>query len=364
MFRPAAHRAAVAALAASLFTLPPTAATADCDPTSILANVRAKITFLHATFDGTAALTAPLDVANDDVTRTDDLLSQGARIRKTKGHIRAIIRKLRAFRRRVLALERRHEADPVTAGAAVAQTDATVTVLQELLRSVPACPTTTTVTVTTSTTSTSESTTTSMPTTTVTSTTTTATSSTSTTNTTTHITRPSFTFVTTTSTSTTKTTTHTIHPSFTFVTIPTTTSLPRLDYQAAAKYGEANLSNGFSPDPYAVGMTAGGAVDVSYLGGSCAGFTTSAPDLRVNFGGGGASLLRFYFVRANGDPMMVVNDPYGNFYCVDDSFGTVNPTIDFNNPAGGSYDVWIASYSASATISGTLFLTENSGNHP
>ena len=41
---------------------------------------------------------------------------------------------------------------------------------------------------------------------------------------------------------------------------------------------------------------------------------------------------------------MVVNDPYGNFYCVDDSFGTVNPTIDFNNPAGGSYDIWIGSY--------------------
>ena len=61
---------------------------------------------------------------------------------------------------------------------------------------------------------------------------------------------------------------------------------------------------------------------------------------------------------------MVVNDPYGNFYCVDDSFGTVNPTIDFNNPAGGSYDVWIASYSAQATISGTLYITENSGNHP
>jgi len=42
----------------------------------------------------------------------------------------------------------------------------------------------------------------------------------------------------------------------------------------------------------------------------------------------------------------------------------VNPTIDFNNPAGGSYDVWIGSYAANTTISGTLYLTENSGNHP
>jgi hypothetical protein len=36
---------------------------------------------------------------------------------------------------------------------------------------------------------------------------------------------------------------------------------------------------------------------------------------------------------------MIVNDAYGNFYCVDDSFGTVNPTIEFNNPPAGAYDV-------------------------
>jgi hypothetical protein len=139
---------------------------------------------------------------------------------------------------------------------------------------------------------------------------------------------------------------------------------PKLDYTANANYGEANLSAGYSPDPYSVGMTTGGNVDVSYLGGACSGFATTHPDLRINFGGGGSPLLRIYFVGSNGDPAMVVNDPYGNFYCVDDSFGTVNPTIDFNNPAGGSYDVWIASYAANTNISGTLYITENSGNHP
>jgi hypothetical protein len=150
-------------------------------------------------------------------------------------------------------------------------------------------------------------------------------------------------------------------PSFVLQPIPLN---PKLDYTASPNYGEANLSNGFSPDPYSVGMTTGGPVDVSYLGGSCAGFATTAPDLRVNFGGGGASLLRIYFVGSNGDATLVVNDPYGNFYCVDDSFGTVNPTIDFNNPAGGSYDLWVGSYASNTTISGTMYLTENSGNHP
>ncbi len=146
--------------------------------------------------------------------------------------------------------------------------------------------------------------------------------------------------------------------------VPTSTPANQLDYSASPNYGTANLSAGFSPDPYSVGMTTGGPVNTAYLGGSCSGFATSAPDLRINFGGGGSSLLRIYFTGANGDPTMVVNDPYGNFYCVDDSFGTVNPTIDFNNPAGGEYDVWIGSYSANQTISGTLRITESSGNHP
>jgi hypothetical protein len=138
---------------------------------------------------------------------------------------------------------------------------------------------------------------------------------------------------------------------------------PELDYTASPNYGAANLSAGFSPDPYSVGMTSGGNVDVSYLGGSCAGFATAAPDLRINFSGS-ASLLRIYFIGSSGDTTIVVNDPYGNFYCVDDSFGTVNPTIDFNNPAGGSYDVWVGSYASGTFVSGTLYVTENSGNHP
>lgn len=61
---------------------------------------------------------------------------------------------------------------------------------------------------------------------------------------------------------------------------------------------------------------------------------------------------------------MVVNDPYGNFYCVNNSFSTVNPTIHFNNPPGGTYDVWIGSPAANTTISCTLYLTENWGDHP
>ncbi len=136
-----------------------------------------------------------------------------------------------------------------------------------------------------------------------------------------------------------------------------------LNYNASPNYGTTTFTSGVGADPVSISAMSGGAVDVSYLGGSCSGFTTAAPDLRVNYSGNG-SLLRLYFVGANGDATMVVNDPYGNFYCVDDSFGTVNPTIDFNNPGGGAYDIWIGSYASNTSVSGTIYITENSGNHP
>jgi hypothetical protein len=145
--------------------------------------------------------------------------------------------------------------------------------------------------------------------------------------------------------------------------ISTNTPVLHLDYTASPNYGAANLSAGFTPDPYHVGITAGGNVDVAYLGSACSGYASAAPDLRLNYSGGGASLVRIYYI-GNQDSTLIVNDPYGNFYCVDDSFGTVHPTIDFNNPAGGSYDIWVGSYASGSFISGTLYITSGSGNHP
>lgn len=104
-------------------------------------------------------------------------------------------------------------------------------------------------------------------------------------------------------------------------------------------------------------------MDVSYLGGGGVGFAASAPDFSVNHRAGAFPLLRFYFT-GGGDTTLVINTPGGSYLCSDDSFGTNHPTIDFNNPAGGRYDIWVASNSAGSSISGTLFITENGSNHP
>lgn len=112
-----------------------------------------------------------------------------------------------------------------------------------------------------------------------------------------------------------------------------------------------------------MGITGGGPANASYLGSGCAGYTTSAPSFSVNYTSGAFSLLRFYFI-GGGDTTMIINSPSGSYFCNDDSFGTLNPTIDFNSPSSGRYDVWIGTFSQGGSISGTLYVTEVSGNHP
>lgn len=153
-----------------------------------------------------------------------------------------------------------------------------------------------------------------------------------------------------------------------FTATPTATITPpapvaTLNYSLSPNYGSTSLTSGFVPDPFTVGVTSGGSVNVSYLGGSCTGFTTAAPDFRVSYTSGGASMLRFYFV-GSGDTTLTINSPSASYFCADDSYGTLNPTIDFSSPQSGSYDIWIGSFTQGTFTSGTLYVTELSGNHP
>ena len=152
-------------------------------------------------------------------------------------------------------------------------------------------------------------------------------------------------------------------------TTTTTTTTPvttELDTGLPANYGSTTLAAGFTPDPASQVMTSGGPVDVSYLGGPCLGWATAAPDVEIVWTGSTGGLLRFYFI-ADGladDTVLIINDTAGAWWCVDDSFATANPTIDFATGPNGTYDVWVASYSSSSFHAGTLYVTELSANHP
>jgi len=148
---------------------------------------------------------------------------------------------------------------------------------------------------------------------------------------------------------------------------PTVTETPAvvatLNFSLPPVYGSSALTSGFVPDPFTVGVTGGGPANVSYLGGGCTGYTTSAPSFSLNYTAGAFPLLRFYFIGAS-DSTMIINTPGGSYICVDDSFGTTNPTIDFNSPASGRYDIWVGSFNSGGAVAGTLYVTENTANHP
>lgn len=150
-------------------------------------------------------------------------------------------------------------------------------------------------------------------------------------------------------------------PTATFTLPPAVTAT--LNFSQPPNYGSTALTSGFVPDPFTVGITSGGSVNVNYLSGGCTGFATIAPDFSVNYTSGAFPTLRFYFT-GSGDSTMIINGPGGSYFCSDDSFGTLNPTIDFTSPSSGRYDVWIGSFSSGTFISGTLSVTENTGNHP
>ena len=155
---------------------------------------------------------------------------------------------------------------------------------------------------------------------------------------------------------------------------PTTATLPptapptsggELDFLLPPVYPAVQLTSGFQPDPHTLSVTAGGPVDVAYLGGSCVGFATSEPTFELAYTNGAQSLLRFYFVGTlSRDSTMIINKPDGEYVCADDTFNTVHPSIDFDSPETGTYDVWIGAFVGGTDVAGTLSVTEIADNHP
>lgn len=125
-----------------------------------------------------------------------------------------------------------------------------------------------------------------------------------------------------------------------------------------AYFGNVHLSPGFRPDPHSVSVTSGGSLDVRAmnLGSGCVGYATSQPDFILHMSGR-SGMLRFYVV-GDGDTGLVINDGSGQWHCDDDSHSSLNPEVNIYNPPSGQYDVWVTSYSAGESISGTLYVSE------
>jgi hypothetical protein len=129
-----------------------------------------------------------------------------------------------------------------------------------------------------------------------------------------------------------------------------------LDTTLPAAFETIILAAGFLPDPYVSQGVSGGAFDAGQVG--CLGFVAEPPDYELNWSGSGGGLRIYFESINNGDTTLVINGPDGMWYCADDSFGTIHPTIDFTSAPSGVYDIWVGSYYFGDNHNGALFITE------
>ena len=149
----------------------------------------------------------------------------------------------------------------------------------------------------------------------------------------------------------------TAHLLFAAMTLACTTGALAQDTSRRTNYGEVSLDSGFANDPRVVSLQAGGDIPAQRAGSSCAGFITDAPDYRVFYNAGSLPLI--ISVASQADTTLVVNAPDGQFYCDDDGGenGT-NPSVRFNNPQSGRYEIWVGTYRAGQAQPARLHISE------
>jgi hypothetical protein len=129
------------------------------------------------------------------------------------------------------------------------------------------------------------------------------------------------------------------------------------DVDGTPNYGTINLRSGFLPDPRVIALQSGGNIDVSRQNSDCRGFITNAPDVRLNYVAG--TLPLYISVESSADTTLVVNAPDGSWYCDDDG-GTrgLNPSIRFETPQTGRYEIWVGTYGGPGLRNARLHISE------
>ncbi|MGV8025098.1 MAG: hypothetical protein AB2L18_00885 [Anaerolineaceae bacterium] len=141
-----------------------------------------------------------------------------------------------------------------------------------------------------------------------------------------------------------------------------------LDYEVDPLYGLADLQRGFSPDPYIVGVGAGGTFDTSAMNLAC-GFTTVAPTFSFSLSGGASEgFLRIYFVASDGgmDTKLLVHTPDQEWICIDNSSNSsgAGPVLDIEYAPSGSYAIWVGMPQSDVYAPGMLYITQSANNTP
>lgn len=128
------------------------------------------------------------------------------------------------------------------------------------------------------------------------------------------------------------------------------------DVSLAPQYGTVELDAGFLPDPHSISMRSGGSIDASDVGSHCTGYIANAPDVRLQYSSGSSPLI--ISADSSSDTTLVINAPNGQWYCDDDSGEGVNPSVRFEKPMKGRYEIWVGTYGSSDFEPVTLDISE------
>lgn len=129
------------------------------------------------------------------------------------------------------------------------------------------------------------------------------------------------------------------------------------NFNADPNYGVINLRAGFTPDPQVIGLRSGGQINAQSISSNCRGFISNAPDVRLVYSSGNYPLI--ISVNSGADTTLVVNAPDGRWYCDDDGGNEgLNPSIRFNSPSSGRYEIWVGTYGNASLNQAELHISE------
>lgn len=87
---------------------------------------------------------------------------------------------------------------------------------------------------------------------------------------------------------------------------------------------------------------------------SAAAYSPSGPDWSLQPG----SLPLIISVNSSTDTTLVINGPDGGWYCDDDSGIGTNPSIRWERPPAGQYDIWVGTWGSTSLREAELLISE------
>jgi hypothetical protein len=105
-------------------------------------------------------------------------------------------------------------------------------------------------------------------------------------------------------------------------------------------YGTVSLKANFLPDPFTTNFLGGGHIKMTVNG--VTGYVAKAPDFRLNYTKGGNQLT--IRAQSKADTTLLISLPDGRWVASDDANGSLNPSITFNAPQSGRYDIYVGTF--------------------